>query len=199
MAINVTYTQVENMYKAKSYPFRTDRNALNIFGIRTKVDTNWFDDTIGIAYINSDGIKIVETMDAATEAGIIQLLHPMNNSFGTFIIAEGFHKDIWKLAHWQKGGYEALVQINSCKGYRDNDRDDKHELLGKIIDSGLIGLQLHRANGTRKSIQVDNWSAACQVVADPVCYAKIIDRATANNIHNPNKFSYALFNIKDVK
>ncbi len=66
-----------------------------------------------------------------------------------------------------QGRYEALGQQNPMTVYRDNNRDNNYDLNDNNTQTGLFGINIHRATkyAGKKSSQVDKWSAGCQVIA----------------------------------
>ena len=88
------------------------------------------------------------------------------------------------------GKYLALGQKKDVTVYRDNNRDDKYDLDESKTDTGLFGINIHRATGKKggKSTRVDKWSAGCQVIADNDDWHTFLDICqTAREIHGkPN-------------
>jgi hypothetical protein len=59
-----------------------------------------------------------------------------------------------------RGQYDAYIQNKPFPYFRDNDRDDKSEEIGKEY-TNIIGANCHRAG--QHSTQIDGWSLACLV------------------------------------
>ncbi len=84
------------------------------------------------------------------------------------------YKDCWALGK-HKGLHSALIQVRDVTVYRDFDRDLKSEEIGKQ-ETGLFGINIHRANDSLISKVVDRWSAGCQVIPDPKAMDFILDK-----------------------
>ena len=84
--------------------------------------------------------------------------------------------------------------------YRDKNKDGKYDFDESKADTGLFGINIHRATSRagKTSTYIDKWSAGCQVIAsndDWNKFLKICERA--KDIHG-NSFSYTLLNSKDI-
>lgn len=197
----ITYKEIKDRYMAEYPPgaFKTTKNAVNIFGIRShNTKPNAFDDIIGIAYIDSYGFEKCRTYKATTDPGLYYLLHPMNVN-GTAILDLGFHKDIWNIGFHK--GKRALVQVRPCTVIRDRNQDAVLDFLSENKQTGMYGINLHGANIGRETKIVDKWSAGCQVMADErelKQMLSICDNQVACCGILP--FSYALFmDVEDQK
>jgi hypothetical protein len=76
--------------------------------------------------------------------------------------------------------------------YRDNNKNDTIDALGIIEETGYFGVNIHRSNVYRPSVEVGKWSAGCQVLQDPDYFAflmKLCNRAVEKS---PNSFTYTL-------
>jgi hypothetical protein len=188
---------IKQMYNQKKYKFYTDAYDLNIFAIRAKdpvVDS--FDDCIGIAYVDEKGNQCLELAPGTTDPGLYWLKTPMNES-GTAILKEGFYKSLWKIGMHKD--YRALVQVNPVTYYRDNNRDDKLNLIPGTECTGVIGTNLHHSNYNGVSYVVGKWSAGCIVYANIKDFNKMMTLADRQVIYNHGScFSFALFNEVDI-
>lgn len=170
---------------------------LNLIGIRDLSNVNKFNDKLIWFWHESDGsIEVRETLKGfTTDPGLKNLKAPVNSK-GCAILAPGWHRKIWvKGKH--KGQYSALVQYADCKVFRDNTKDGEFDFNPAKLDVGKFGINLHRANAKMTSIQVDGWSAGCQVVADPREFASLMERVDAANKAGQAYFSYFLMNKQD--
>ena len=76
--------------------------------------------------------------------------------------------------------------------FRDPDRDDEHD-FDVSTQEGLFGINIHRANKSRRSAQVDRWSAGCQVFADPKDFAEFLKLCRKQvSVNGWDSFSYTL-------
>ena len=167
---------------------------LNLVGIRSNNTVpNSFDDLFTVFWKNSKGWTF-RVFPCTTDPGSTWLLDKDGkaNPAGTGILKEGYHKDLWCLGLHQ-GKYEALKQCSPVTVIRDFDKDNvldfyapdlskltKKEYTSNNIktvewldasnklmwreQTGIIGLNGHRANENGQSVQVGAWSAACQVL-----------------------------------
>lgn len=172
---------------------------LNLFGVRTaSVTAGAFDDWLGLFWMNwdTDGWEY-HIFRATTDPGTFHLKSPLNVS-GTAIMVDGQYLSGYRLG-LHKGKYEALVQCRPIKVYRDNDRDDVLDMMPDTIQTGLYGLNIHRASADHRSTQVGKWSAGCQVVADPRDFARLMDICRlAEDVWGPT-FSYTLLLEEQLK
>ena len=124
---------------------------------------------------------------------------PILESKGTAILKPGQYRGSHKLRLHQ-GKYLALGQKKDVTVYRENDRDSNYDLDESKTDTGLFGINIHRATGRSggKSTRVDKWSAGCQVIADNDDWHEFLDICqSAREIHG-NSFSYTLLESKDI-
>jgi len=177
----------------KGYAF-FDRNKsynLNIIGVRRVENAipNTFDDTIVVVY--RDGAKQwqVFTANITTDPGRYWLMNPSNVN-GTAILVPNQYRGVYK-KDLHQGKYEALCQRGGeVEVYRDGDRDPNHDMSGKTVESGFFGINIHKAG--RASVQVDKWSAGCQVFANSADFAEFMDLAEEAEKRYGNSFTYTL-------
>jgi hypothetical protein len=131
----------------------------NIIGIRSSdYKPNQFCDLL-IVFNNG----VLKTYSITTRPGrhwLVNLLNPK----GAAVLKPGQYVNAYRLG--QHRGLPALVQVQPVTVYRDNDRDELAEAQGQL-DTGLFGINIHRANSSLTSKLVDRWSAGCQVMANP--------------------------------
>ncbi len=82
--------------------------------------------------------------------------------------------------------------------YRDADRDDQVDPDGET-QSGVFGINIHRANPERPSGQVDRWSAGCQVIQDPDHFDFIMVLAKRAMERWGNSLTYTLLTAEELK
>ena len=169
--------------------FKTGEYNLNLIGIRaSELDTNTFNDVI-CALFKVNGEFVVFTFDATTDPGGYYLNNPIND-LGTAIVKPGQYRGLWKLGEHQ-GKYKALVQKGPVTLYRDNNKDKKVD-EGEEQTTSSAGINLHRANGSYKSLQVGKWSAGCQVLADPFDFDLLLSLCEKCAQQWGNSFTYTL-------
>jgi hypothetical protein len=238
--ITVSVDKLIAALKKKGYKVAEDDTKnynLNIVGIRNSTQVpNSFDDTI-VMFWKFQGKWNIRTFPCTTEPGNYWLLNP-SNVLGTGILKEGQYIDTWEIALHQ-GKYEALCQRKPVTAIRDFDKDaqldfnapdlttlkktttktatetiDKWtDAAGKVMwieATGLYGINIHRANENGKSVLVDKWSAACQVLQNRQIFhpdnqtVKVYEfdyflhLAKQRAVNFGPKFTYTLIRDKDI-
>ena len=204
---NTCYTreQIELAVKAKGYVWFEDANDkgydVNIVGVRNSETgteiTNKFDDCITISY-KVDSEWQFHCFKCTTDPGKYWAENIMRKE-GVAILKPGQYRKSHKLRLHQ-GKYLALGQQNPVTVYRDDNRDDNYDLDENNTQTGLFGINIHRATKYegKSSTQVDKWSAGCQVIAandDWHCFLDICQQA--REIWG-NNFTYTLIESKDI-
>jgi len=139
-------------------------------GVRSKANKpNQFDDLFGV--IENDTIK---WYTCTTNAGTHWLKNLLNRK-GTALLKPNQYVDTWEIGLHQ-GKYKAFRQCKPVEVYRDADKDDIAEETS-IIDKGIFGINIHRANEKFISRLVDKWSAGCQVLNSPTDFAEVLKKA----------------------
>ena len=169
---------------------------LNIVGIRT-ADTlaNRFNDWICLFYL-LDGHWNFFAFPGTTDPGTFYREKPLNIK-GTAILKPGQYRGMWKIGEHK--GQKAFVQAKVCTVYRDANRDNILDTEGMEEDTGYFGINGHRSNSEKASLQVDNWSAGCQVWQDPFHHAFAVSLGEAAKKKFGNSFTYTLLTEKDFK
>jgi hypothetical protein len=202
----MTIEQIKHIFEEKNYKFFSlDKPYnLNIIGIRsTNNIPNAFDDLLVIVYKDSNKKERLLSFQATTDPGLFWLQNPLNVK-GTLILVPGQYESCYQLGvHGRSSDhpYRALEQVAPMTYVRDFDRDKvlDFELINdpKKIISGIYKTNIHRANELHESVQIDKWSAGCQVVADPVDFATLINLCDKASQLYGNKFTYTLLDNKD--
>jgi hypothetical protein len=201
-----TREQIEATVKTKGYKWFEDNNNkgydVNIVGVRNSETkgrvTNAFDDCITISY-KVDGEWQFHCFQCTTDPGSAYMDNPILENTGCAILKPNQYRGSHKL-RLHAGKYLALGQKKDVTVYRDNDRDDKYDLDESKTDTGLFGINIHRATGRSggKSTRVDKWSAGCQVIADNDDWHEFLDICQAAREIHGNSFSYTLLESKDI-
>tara|TARA_R110002020_G_scaffold298435_1_gene514251 strand:+ start:221 stop:826 length:606 start_codon:yes stop_codon:yes gene_type:complete len=200
--MNYTREKIKETMLSKGYKyFESDNYDVNIIGVRNSKTkgrvTNAFDDIMTISY-KIDGEWQYYEFACTTDPGSHWVKNILNKK-GVAILKPDQYRGSHKLKLHQ-GRYLALGQKKDVTVYRDNDRDNNYDLNESKIDTGLFGINIHRATGKTggKSIRVDKWSAGCQVIADNDDWHQFLDICqTAREIWG-NSFSYTLLESKDI-
>ena len=194
--------QIEYTLKSKGYKwFENGDYNVNIVGIRNSETlgdvTNKFDDFMTISY-KDKGMWNYHCFDCTTDPGRYWVEDPMSSD-GVAILKPNQYRGAYEIG-LHKRDYEALCQVKSVDVYRDNNLDDEFDLNEATVQSGLFGINIHRATSVEggTSTQVDKWSAGCQVVAsyDEFQIFMSVCRI-ARNIWG-NSFTYTLINSNDL-
>jgi hypothetical protein len=168
---------------------------LNIVGVRSADNqVNVFNDWMTVFW-NYSGHWNFLAFQCTTDPGIYWLNNPMNPD-GTAILVPDRYPGMWSLGK-HRGKYPALVQAKSCEVVRDYNRDKNLNFNSGVREKGLFGINCHRANEKNRSIQVDKWSAGCQVFSDPDDY-RIFLAICQKSVENwGNSFTYILLDERE--
>lgn len=188
---DITVEKLIKAYDKHNYQWFTTPYKINLFGIRDTSNVNTFNDAVGYCYHNEYETPVFEVFQATTDPGLTNLKAPQNSK-GCAILVEGQYIDGWQKG-LHKGRYVACVQNTPVKVYRDNNRNSTLDCDKRTIDTGFFGINIHRANDKWKSVQVDGWSAGCQVIADPDDFAKLMKVINECIKKGFSKFTYTLF------
>lgn len=138
-----------------------------LVGIRSQANQpNVFDDLVGVVKNDS-----VTWFTATTNPGTHWLKNILNPK-GAALLKPAQYVDTWIIGKHQ-GKYEALCQAKPVTVFRDKDLDIIAEETA-TTDTGLFGINIHRANETAISKFVDKWSAGCQVLNNPADFKELI-------------------------
>ena len=199
-----TREQIKDTVEGLGYKYFTgDNYDVNIVGIRNsdtngKV-TNKFDDTITISYRDESGDWQYHEYNCTTDPGDNWMDNPMLEK-GCAVLKPGQYRGSHKLRLHQ-GKYLALGQKKPVTVYRDRNKNDKYDFDESTLDTGLFGINIHRATALegKTSTYVDKWSAGCQVIAsNDEWYAFLDVCQTAREVWG-NSFSYTLIESKNIK
>lgn len=190
--------QMKAMLAGLAYRLYTRPYELNIIGVRSSSNVpNRFDDKIHVFY-KTDGIGWdYHVFNVTTDPGTFWLKNPLMPQ-GTAILAQGQYKDCYQIG-LHRGSYTALVQRSPVTVIRDYDRDAVLDFFNGSIQSGLFGINIHRAssNGTTKT--VDKYSAGCQVFENASDFSRFIEICEKHRSLYGNKFSYSLLDFRAVQ
>jgi len=197
--MNITVEKLHKALLKKGHTIFEDDSKpynLNIIGIRSNDNTpNIFNDSQVLMWKHRGVWSIIE-FQITTEAGLYYLNNPLNNK-GTAILKEGQYKGMWRLGMHQ-GKYEALVQRGAATVIRDFNRDNDFNYNNGKEETGLFGINNHRANAKIESIFVGKWSAGCQVHSDPEDFNLFIDICKLSAKYHGDNFTYTLINENDL-
>lgn len=186
-------SEVESLYK-RNATVLYNPGYLNIIGIRHLDNVNTFNDELYYFwYSDSRELQGTTVLNGfTTDPGKYYLNNPVN-SCGCAVLKEGFYPNLWRYGY-HKNKYPALVQNGKCEVYRDGNKNDVIDYVASISDSGLYGINLHRANQYTASSRVDKWSAGCQVIADPNEFNELMSKVEIAMSKGQRVFPYLLLN-----
>ena len=202
-----TREQIEATMSSKGYKYFYDNSNksydVNIIGIRNSETkdrvTNAFDDTMTITYKCEGLVWHYNELNCTTDPGT-HWVKNISNKNGVAILKPGQYRGSHKL-RLHRGKYLALGQKKNVTVYRDSNRDNNYDLNESKTDTGIFGINIHRATAKTggKSTRVDKWSAGCQVIASNKDWYKFLDICQrARDIHG-NSFSYTLIESKNIE
>jgi len=201
-----TREQIQKTVEDKGYKYFLDNSNkgydVNIIGIRNSETngtvTNKFDDLMTIAYKCEHGGWIYNEYSCTTDPGDDYMDNPMLEK-GCAILKPGQYRRSHKI-RLHGGKYTALGQKEPVTVYRDANKDNKYDYIEESADTGLFGINIHRATALegKTSTYVNKWSAGCQVIAANDDWHNFLDICEkAREIHG-NSFSYTLIESKDI-
>lgn len=157
----ITYAIIRAIYAKNKWPWFTKPYDLNLFCIRNECkESNKFDDLIGVAYMDKAGNERIFICPATTDPGSPYLQNPINAA-GTAILAPGYYRKMFKLGKHK--GYTALVQISPVTVIRDTNKNTTLDFNSPKRETGMYGINLHRAGENTIEMLVGKHSAGCQV------------------------------------
>lgn len=173
-------------YRMLSRPFE-----LNVIGIRVNYNTpNVFDDSIHVLFTDNTGQQRVISWPATTDPGTYWLQNPMNAQ-GTAILKPGQYTGSHALG-MHRGQYLALVQVRPVTVVRDFNRDGNADYQSGREETGLFGINIHRALSSGTTKKIDSYSAGCQVFANAEDFGVLLQLAERHKQLYGNTFTYTL-------
>lgn len=162
---------------------------LNIVSERTIPGRpNEFDDRVHVVYRDA-GQWVHWSAKSTSDPGLYYAKKPINVK-GTASLCPGQYPGAWVIGR-HKGEYSALVQDRPVSVWRDRDRDGSPDRTSPV-DTGIFGINFHRANAGRASVTVDRWSAGCQVIADPLDFDEFMALVTRSAVLYGSRFTGSL-------
>jgi len=196
--IDTAYQRLMNAVLSKGYIWFTKPYDMNVVGIRNMSPRmDCFDDTLCVAYLDLNGHNRIVCMPCTTDPGLYYLENPINNT-GTAILKEGQYRGSHCIGLHK--GYTALVQRKDVTVYRDADRDKALDLMGTPTETGIFGINIHRAIDNSIALTVGRFSAGCQVIQSPEDFAYLISLIKRQKFQiGSDVVSYTLIRETDVR
>jgi hypothetical protein len=190
--------KLKAILRHKGYELYTRPYELNIIGMRADSTVpNRFDDEIHVFFKTRTGNWSYHVFKATTDPGTFWLLNPMQPQ-GTAILAEGQYIDSHSLG-LHKGQYEALVQTGPVTVLRDYERIAKLDFMNGKRDTGLFGIDIHRASASGTTKYVDKYSAGCQVFENADAFRQFLALCHRHAKLYGNKFTYTLIDFRMLR
>ena len=185
-------------FQKLSYTLFTAPFQLNIVGLRNRnMISNKFNDQIVVFYKNQAGNWIVHAFTATTLPGLYWLRHPMKQN-GTAILLPGQYVNTYQLG-LHRGKYKALVQVKPVTVLRDNNKDAFSDLQIEDKETGLFGINIHRAAANETSNTIGKYSAGCQVFGNPIEFDLFIKLAETHKKLHGKRFTYTLLSQEGMQ
>jgi hypothetical protein len=180
-------------YKVYTRPFE-----LNIIGVRSKtVVPLKFDDKIHLIYKNENGKWIHKRYNTTTDPSSYWLKSPLNFK-GTALLKQGQYINAYSIGY-HKGQYKALVQTGRVTVIRDSNRDSTLDFFSGIEETGLFGINIHRALSVGQTKYIDRFSAGCQVFEDATHFQDFLFLAEKHRALYGNRFTYSLIDFRQKR
>ena len=190
-------TAIVTALMGRAYQIYTRPYELNILGIRSdSAIANRFDDEIHVFFKNSAGKWIHYVFTATTDPGTYWLKSPMHPQ-GTAILMQGQYRNSYQIG-LHRGKYYALVQRAPVTVLRDYDRNAVVDFQNGRPDTGLFGINIHRASVNGTTVEVDKYSAGCQVFASVSDFNRFMQLCENHRRLYGNSFTYTLIDKRAV-
>jgi len=191
------FASIINALKFKSYEIFSRPYELNILGVRAdSIIPNRFDDEIHLFFKNNANQWIHYLFPATTDPGTYWLNNPVHPQ-GTAILMQGQYKDAYQVG-LHRGQYYALVQRKPVTVIRDYDRNAILDFQNGRKDTGLFGINIHRASMTGTTKTVDNYSAGCQVLSSISDFNLMMQLAEKHRQLYGNSYTYTLIDKRAI-
>ncbi len=188
---------IQNTLAFKGYTMYTRPFELNIVGIRANNTVpNTFNDTIHVFFVGANGGWVNYSFNATTDPGTFWLKNPLSPQ-GTAILKPGHYPGSHQIG-LHRGKYLALVQRKPLPVMRDADRNAMLNFSSARVQTGMFGINIHRATASGTSLSVDKYSAGCQVIASSRDFATFMQLCETHRRLYGNIFSYTLIDETGV-
>jgi hypothetical protein len=177
--------------KDRGYKIYTGAYELNIIGVRNSTtEPSKFDDQIHVIYKDDNNNWHHFASSATTDPGTYWLQHPLKEA-GTAILCEGQYEGCYQVG-LHKGQYKALIQSRPVRILRDYDRSATLDFYNGTLETGMFGINIHRASEGGTSLIADKASAGCQVYANAKDFDMLMQLCELHRAKHGNSFTYTL-------
>jgi len=189
--------RIKALLNDQGYEIYTKPYQLNIVGIRShNAAANRFDDEIHVFYKNNINKWIYHVYFATTDPGTFWLRNPAYPQ-GTAILAQGQYKNAYAIG-LHRGKYKALKQVKPVTVIRDYDRDAFLDFDNGIKQTGIFGIDIHRAESSGSTHYVDKYSAGCQVFQNATDFDQFMQLCERHRWLYSNAFTYTLIDQRAI-
>lgn len=190
--------RLKAILKERDYEIYVKPYQLNIVGLRSKhTVANRFDDQIHVFYKTAAGYWNYHVFAATTDPGTFWLNNPSYER-GTAILAQGQYRDAYSIG-LHRGLYKALRQMKSVTVIRDYDRDALLDFNNGIEETGIFGINIHRAESSGATRYINRYSAGCQVFQNAEDFRQFMDLCERHKSLYGNVFTYTLIDFRAVR
>jgi hypothetical protein len=196
-AIKIMLSRVKAILKDYGYELYIKPYQLNIVGLRSKsTKSNLFDDEIYVFYRRQDHRWNCHIYKVTTDPGTFWLNNPSYPG-GTAILEQGQYKDAYAIGK-HHGQYDALVQRRSVSIIRDYDRDAFLDFKSGNKETGIFGINIHRAEKKGTTKYINKYSAGCQVFQDASDFEEFMGLCYQHRALYGNAFTYTLIDFRAI-
>ena len=191
-------SRIKAILNSQSYEVYVKPYQLNVVGLRSKnTNANSFDDEIHVFYRTEKGDWNYHSYKATTDPGTFWLNNPSYTQ-GTAILAQGQYKDAYAIG-LHRGKYEALRQVKPVTVIRDYNRDSLLDFNNGTQQTGVFGINIHRAESDGTTKYIDKYSAGCQVFQNAGDFNQFMDLCERHKSLYGNTFTYTLIDFRAVR
>jgi hypothetical protein len=185
----------KSILRREGYEVYTRPYELNIVGLRSKgIIPNRFDDEIHVFYRVSPLKWNYHVYKATTDPGTFWLLNPEQPQ-GTAVLAQGQYVNAYEIG-LHKGEYESLLQKEPVTVIRQYERIAYLDFMNGQRDTGVFGIDIHRAKAIGTTQYVDEYSAGCQVFQNADDFGEFMGLCNKHKDLYGNSFTYTLIDYR---
>ena len=187
--------RIKTIAQEKGHVIYTEPYRLNIWGFRANTEKpNVFDDELHV-FTNISQTKIAKwaylVFKITTDPGTYWLKNPMNPK-GTAILKAGQYRDAYRIDKHRNKYYALCQRLAKVTVIRDYDRDAVLDFNNGKEQTGMFGINIHRARKTGSTYSVDRHSAGCQVFKNAQDFDFFMKLCEVHRKLHGNKFTYTL-------
>lgn len=187
--------QIKSIAKSNGHVVFDEPYKLNIWGFRSNTETpNVFDDELHV-FTNISQTLIPKwaylVFKITTDPGTYWLNNPISPK-GTAILKAGQYRDAYKIDRHRNKYYALCQRLRKVTVIRDYDRDAILDFNNGREESGMFGINIHRAKQNGTTYSVDRFSAGCQVFKNAKDFDFFMKMCEVHRKLHGNKFTYTL-------